>query len=99
MKAFSKTEVKELLAAKLKSWSFDGIYITRNFKFKTFVNAFSFMTAVALEAEKMDHHPEWSNIYNSVTINLNTHDAHGITHKYFDLAQSIERLFESYTEI
>ena len=99
MKAFSKTEVKELLSAKLKSWSFDGIYIIRNFKFKTFVNAFSFMTAVALEAEKMDHHPEWSNIYNSVTINLNTHDAHGITQKDFDLAQSIERLFESYTEI
>ena len=99
MKAFSKTEVKELLAAKLKSWSFDGIYIIRNFKFKTFVNAFSFMTAVALEAEKMDHHPEWSNIYTSVTINLHTHDAHGITQKDFDLAQSIERLFESYTEI
>jgi 4a-hydroxytetrahydrobiopterin dehydratase len=54
---------------------------------------------VALEAEKMDHHPEWNNIYNSVTINLNTHDAHGITQKDFDLAQSIERLFESYTEI
>src|ERR1035437_6933276 len=99
MKTFSNTEVKELLSVTLKSWSFNGIKISRNFKFKTFVNAFSFMTAVALVAEKMDHHPDWSNIYNSVTIDLNTHDAHGITQKDFDLAQSIERLFESYKEI
>jgi 4a-hydroxytetrahydrobiopterin dehydratase len=97
MKAFSKTEVKELLAVKLKSWSFDGKYISRNFKFKTFVNAFSFMTAVALEAEKMDHHPEWSNVYNSVTINLSTHDANGITRLDFDLALLIDKVFEFYT--
>jgi Pterin-4a-carbinolamine dehydratase len=96
MKAFSNTKVKKLLSAKLKSWSFDGIHLSRNFKFKNFVNAFSFMTAVALEAEKMDHHPEWSNIYNSVTINLNTHDANGITQLDFDLAQYIDRIFESY---
>jgi 4a-hydroxytetrahydrobiopterin dehydratase len=55
------------------------------------------MTAVALVAEKMDHHPDWSNIYNSVTIDLNTHDANGITQMDFDLAQSIDRLFECYT--
>lgn len=97
MKAFSKKEVKELLPVKLKNWSFNGTHISRNFKFKTFVNAFSFMTAVALEAEKMDHHPEWSNIYNSVTINLNTHDASGITQLDIDLAQSIDKLSECYT--
>lgn len=97
MKAFSKTEVTELLSEKLIKWTYDGIYISRTFKFKTFVNAFSFMTAVALHAEKMDHHPEWSNIYNSVTINLNTHDAKGITHLDFDLAKAIDRLFESYS--
>ena len=79
MKAFSNEEVQESLAVNLKNWSYNGVFITRNFKFKTFVNAFSFMTAVALESEKMDHHPDWSNIYNSVTINLNTHDAGGIT--------------------
>lgn len=95
MKPFSKAEVKELLSSKLKSWSFDGTSISRNFKFKTFVNAFSFMTAVALVAEKMDHHPEWSNVYNSVTINLNTHSAKGITQVDFDLAESIDGLFES----
>ena len=97
MKAFSNEEVQESLVVNLKNWSYNGVYITRNFKLKTFVNAFSFMTAVALEAEKMDHHPDWSNIYNSVTINLNTHDAGGITRLDLDLAQSIDRLFDSYT--
>ena len=99
MKAFSKTEVKDHLAKKLSKWSSDGTFITRSFKLKNFVNAFSFMTAVALEAEKMDHHPEWSNVYNSVTINLNTHDASGITQLDIDLAESIDRIFDSYAEL
>lgn len=98
MKAFSKTEVKDHLAKKLSKWSSDGTFITRRFKLKNFVYAFSFMTAVALEAEKMDHHPEWSNVYNSVTIKLNTHDANGITQLDFDLAESIDRIFDSYIE-
>lgn len=96
MKAFSTDEVRELLTANLKSWSFDGTHITRAVKFKTFVEAFSFMTAIALVAEKMDHHPEWSNVYNSVTIKLNTHDANGITQMDIDLAQAIDRLYEGY---
>jgi len=96
MKAFSTTEVKESLKVNLKSWSFDGTHITRALKFKTFVEAFSFMTAIALVAEKMDHHPEWSNVYNSVTIRLNTHDANGITRMDIDLAQAIDRLYEGY---
>lgn len=95
MKAFSNTEIKKLLSVKLKDWSFNGNSLSRNFKFKNFVNAFSFMTAVAMEAEKLDHHPDWSNIYNSVIINLNTHDANGVTQLDIDLAQSIDRLFES----
>jgi len=92
MKALTKTEVKKYLSANLKNWSFDGEYIKRDFKFKTFVQAFSFMTAVALEAEKIDHHPEWNNVYNKVTINLNTHDAKGITQLDFDLAGTIDKL-------
>jgi 4a-hydroxytetrahydrobiopterin dehydratase len=99
MKAFSNVEVRDLVASKLTGWSFDGNKISKNFKFKTFVNAFSFMTAVALEAEKADHHPEWSNVYNSVTINLNTHDANGITQLDFELALKIESLFESYISL
>lgn len=91
-----KNEVKIQLPVKLKNWSFDGNYITREFKFKTFVDAFSFMTAVALVAEKMDHHPDWSNVYNTVNIKLNTHDANGITKLDFDLADRIDMIFKKY---
>jgi 4a-hydroxytetrahydrobiopterin dehydratase len=97
MKALSKIEITEFLSVKLKNWSFDGNSIKRDFKFKTFVEAFSFMTAIAMEAEKLDHHPDWSNIYNSVSISLNTHDAQGITKLDFDLAITIDRVFEKYT--
>jgi len=96
MKALSTKEVHELLSEKLKKWSFDGTYLSRIFKFSNFVSAFSFMTAVALVAEKMDHHPDWCNVYNSVTIKLNSHDAKGITGLDFELAASIDKIFESY---
>jgi 4a-hydroxytetrahydrobiopterin dehydratase len=96
MKALSKIEVKELLSENLKQWSFDGNYLKRDFEFKSFVEAFSFMTAIAIEAEKIDHHPDWSNVYNRVAIKLNTHDAKGITKLDFDLADTIDRVFERY---
>jgi 4a-hydroxytetrahydrobiopterin dehydratase len=88
----------EFLKGKLKNWSFDGNSIKRDFKFKTFVEAFSFMTAIALEAEKSDHHPDWSNVYNSVSINLSTHDANGVTKLDFDLANKIEKILENYVK-
>jgi len=97
MKAISKAEVKEFLSANLKDWSFDGTFIFRNFKFSNFVNAFAFMTSVALYAEKAEHHPDWSNVYNTVNIKLNTHDAKGITKLDFDLAANIDKLFEFYS--
>jgi 4a-hydroxytetrahydrobiopterin dehydratase len=53
------------------------------------------MTAVAFEAEKMNHHPDWSNVYNTLNIKLNTHDANGITQNDFDLAGIIDKLFDS----
>jgi 4a-hydroxytetrahydrobiopterin dehydratase len=99
MKAFSPSEINELLSANLKGWSFDGTYLVKNFRFENFVKAFSFMTSVALEAEKMDHHPDWSNIYNSVTVRLNTHDAKAITQLDADLAQVIDRLSGSYKDV
>jgi 4a-hydroxytetrahydrobiopterin dehydratase len=95
MKALSTKDIHDLLGQKLKNWSFDGTYLSRIFKFGNFVNAFSFMTAVALVAEKMDHHPDWCNVYNSVTIKLNSHDANGITGLDFDLAESIDKIYES----
>ena len=96
MKALSTKEVNELLPIKLKNWSFDGTYLSRNYKFSNFISAFSFMTAVAIVAEKMDHHPDWSNVYNSVTIKLNSHDAKGITGLDFELGESIEKIFDSH---
>ena len=60
--------------------------ITRSYKFKDFNEAFGWMTRVAMVAEKMDHHPEWANVYNSVKVTLSTHDAGGITQLDVNLA-------------
>ncbi|MDX8380515.1 MAG: 4a-hydroxytetrahydrobiopterin dehydratase [Ghiorsea sp.] len=64
----------------------------KQFKFKNFVAAFSFMASVAILAEKMDHHPEWSNVYSRVDIHLTTHEALGISKRDFDLANAIENI-------
>jgi 4a-hydroxytetrahydrobiopterin dehydratase len=96
MKALSNTEIKELLSGKFTEWSFNETFLTRKLQFKNFVEAFSFMTAVALEAEKINHHPDWSNVYNNVVFKLSTHDANGVTLKDFDLAATIDRLFRHY---
>jgi len=66
-----------------------GKSIHQAFKFKDFGEAWGFMTRVALLAEKMDHHPEWSNVYNKVEITLTTHDAGGVTEKDLRLAEAI----------
>jgi 4a-hydroxytetrahydrobiopterin dehydratase len=78
----------------LNEWSYDAASdsINRALKFKDFSAAFAFMTRVALAAEKADHHPEWSNVYNKVTIRLTTHDAGGLSHKDIALAQVIDKL-------
>jgi len=94
MKALSESEVTKYLILHLKEWSFEKNTIKRDFKFKTFVEAFSFMTAIALEAEKMNHHPDWSNAYNRVSIALTNHQANGITQLDFDLATTINRIFK-----
>jgi 4a-hydroxytetrahydrobiopterin dehydratase len=74
-------------------WTEENNRLSRTFKFKDFKEAFGFMTKVALVAEKMDHHPNWSNIYNSVTIELSTHDAGNVvTDKDKKLALAIDQL-------
>jgi 4a-hydroxytetrahydrobiopterin dehydratase len=72
-------------------WALSGDQksLHRAFKFKTFAEAWSFMTHVALIAEKMNHHPDWSNSYNKVDISLSTHDLGGITAKDLELARAI----------
>jgi 4a-hydroxytetrahydrobiopterin dehydratase len=66
--------------------------ITKVFRFKDFVQAFGFMTRAALVAEKMDHHPEWSNVYRTVTVTLTTHDADGLTALDVELAERMDAL-------
>ncbi|MYM30705.1 4a-hydroxytetrahydrobiopterin dehydratase [Duganella sp. CY15W] len=64
----------------------DSLSISREFVFADFVEAFAFMSAVALQSEKRNHHPEWSNVYNKVRITWTTHDASGLTQNDFDMA-------------
>ncbi len=78
--------------ARLAGWERDGDVIRRELKFADFVEAFGFMTRVALAAESMDHHPNWYNAYNTVRIELSTHDAGGLTSKDFTLAEQIDTL-------
>ncbi|MDP9837432.1 4a-hydroxytetrahydrobiopterin dehydratase [Neorhizobium huautlense] len=76
----------------LSGWTLrdDGEAILKTFKFKNFVEAFGFMTRSALHAEKLDHHPEWFNVYSKVDVTLSTHDAGGLTELDFKLAQLMD---------
>ena len=76
--------------ASVPGWTRNGDGIERSYKFADFVAAFAFMTRVALLAEKADHHPEWSNVYNRVEIRLTTHDAGGLSTRDFALAKLID---------
>ena len=75
-------------------WQLRDNGIERELRFRDFVEAFSFMTAVALCAERMNHHPEWSNVYNKVKIRLTTHDTGGVSERDTALAAEIDRLYQ-----
>ena len=81
--------------ASLPNWTFakEPDHITRSFSFNNFVEAFGFMSSTALVAEKMEHHPDWSNVYNMVKISLFTHDVGGLTDKDFNLASRIDDIY------
>lgn len=89
MRALDIGEARRRLAP---GWALseDGHAITREFRFADFAAAFAFMTRVALAAEKADHHPEWSNVYNRVQMRLTTHDAGGLTERDFALAAAAD---------
>ena len=77
---------------KLAGWVFERDALTKTFKFGSFREAMSFMSRVAFEAEELNHHPDWTNVYNRVVVRLNTHDAGGkVTAKDIDLAGRIQR--------
>ncbi len=78
----------------LKSWSIEQGKLHRHFQFPSFVEAFGFMTSVALVAETMGHHPEWCNVYNRISVDLITHDAGGITMNDIHLAHKMNELAE-----
>jgi 4a-hydroxytetrahydrobiopterin dehydratase len=76
----------------LPEWSLEEGRIRRTYTFHDFVEAFAFMTAAALRIQEMDHHPEWSNVYNTVRVDLVTHDANGVTARDVELAGKLEAL-------
>ena len=80
-----------------EGWSLadDGGSISRRFTFRNFSEAFAFMTRTALAAEKLDHHPDWSNVYKTVDVTLSTHDAAGLTDLDFTLARKMNRFVGS----
>ncbi|AVX02926.1 4a-hydroxytetrahydrobiopterin dehydratase [Maritalea myrionectae] len=87
-------EGREHALGQLPDWVFNPVKngIERDFKFDDFVQAFGFMSSVAILAEKQGHHPEWFNVYNKVSILLTTHDANGLSEKDIELAHAIEKL-------
>ncbi len=87
---------KELadFANRIPKWSIENGKIHRTFYFDNFVKAFGFISQVALLSETMNHHPEWSNVYSKVIIDLTTHDLGGISNLDFDMAKSIDNLLK-----
>jgi 4a-hydroxytetrahydrobiopterin dehydratase len=76
---------------RLPGWRREGKTITKQYQFKDFRGAMWFLNATAAVADAMDHHPEWCNVYNRVTVTLSTHDAGGVTDKDIALAEAMER--------
>jgi 4a-hydroxytetrahydrobiopterin dehydratase len=85
---------RDAALADLPDWTLrdDRLAISRDFKFADFSAAFAFITRVALQAEKADHHPEWSNVYNRVHVTLTTHDAGGLSQRDVKMAKAIDAL-------
>jgi 4a-hydroxytetrahydrobiopterin dehydratase len=82
----------------LQGWTLspDKEEITKNFVFKNFSEAFAFMTQIALHAEKVNHHPEWANVYNKLLIKLTTHDCDGVSHRDIEFAKTVDSIFGDY---
>ena len=90
----TEKEIEEALAG-LDGWTLESGKLSRDFKFANFIAAFGFMTSAAIEAEKMNHHPEWFNVYSKVSVQLVTHSANGITNLDVELAKKMNALASS----
>lgn len=97
-KRLSDDEIGAALAT-LEGWRVVNGKLHREYRFANFVEAFGFMASVALVAEAMDHHPEWSNVYRSVRVDLSTHDAGGITRLDLELAKRMNTMARGRAEI
>ena len=91
MEKWGEIKIEEGLKT-LSAWERSGDRIRKEFRFRDFIEAFSFMSGAALHSEKMNHHPEWSNVYRTVTVELTTHEAGGLTEKDFQLASILDSL-------
>jgi 4a-hydroxytetrahydrobiopterin dehydratase len=91
MEKFTDKQIQDYLS-QLDGWEYVDGAIETTFEFKDFKEAFSVMTRIAFECEAQGHHPDWSNVYKTVNIRLNTHDANGVTEKDFELAGVINAL-------
>jgi len=89
----SKEEISQHLSATI-GWTIEEKALAKEFKFNDFKSAFVFMTRVAFEAEHLNHHPNWTYVYNSVTIKWSTHEAGGITALDFELAKKTDNIFD-----
>lgn len=96
MKNLDKSEIIEKLGTLKDGWILKGKFIHREFVFENFRDAFSFMTSVAIEAEKADHHPNWKNVYNKVNVSLTTHETDGLTERDFALASKMDDIYVKY---
>jgi len=95
MEKLSNTEIQKQVAELNNRWEHKGDSIVASCEFGNFIEAFSFMTNVAFRAEKMSHHPTWENTYNTVKINLSTHDVGGLSELDFKLAKAIDKVLAS----
>jgi 4a-hydroxytetrahydrobiopterin dehydratase len=96
MKTYNQSQASEKLDSdSLNGWKSQEGSINKEFKFKDFKEAIGFMVKVGNVAEEMNHHPNWSNVYNKVDISLSTHDAGGVTDKDFQLASRIEDIINA----
>ncbi|MBL4662468.1 MAG: 4a-hydroxytetrahydrobiopterin dehydratase [Flavobacteriaceae bacterium] len=91
MKPFTELQILSGLK-ELDGWEYEENAIHTSFEFDDFKDAFSVMTRIAFEAERLNHHPDWCNVYNILQISLSTHDADGVTAKDFELAKIIDEL-------
>ncbi|SMC55669.1 4a-hydroxytetrahydrobiopterin dehydratase [Cellulophaga tyrosinoxydans] len=94
MMALNLIEIEKKLE-QLDGWEYVDGAIETSFEFENFKEAFSVMTRIAFECEAQGHHPDWTNVYKSLHIRLNTHDAEGVTDKDFKLAHTIEKIIDS----